>query len=259
MSKKSTKLEALQNILKNNNISGGMIEWNDSMITEIKKYADGIPDYRHPSYIRHLVGDIIMIVFFAMLGNANEWEEIEIFAKSKEKWLRKYLELPNGIPTDDTIRLVFGNVDTNHFFSITVMYLLQTIDEKTNEIPAAQELLPLLDLKDTIMTSDAMNCQKNTVSAIAKGKGDYVLALKGNHPVFYEEVVRYFDQEVQKSLQQQEKCYYKTIEKEHGGIVTREYYITEDIKWFSDRKDWEKLKAFGMVHKESKNLMEVAW
>ncbi|MEG1293914.1 MAG: transposase family protein [Clostridium sp.] len=39
-----------------------------------------------------------MITFFAMLANANEWVEIEIFAKAKEKWLRKYLELPYGIP-----------------------------------------------------------------------------------------------------------------------------------------------------------------
>ena len=48
-----------------------------------------MPDYRHPSYTRHLLGDIIMIVLFAVLGNANEWGEIENFAKRKEKWLRK--------------------------------------------------------------------------------------------------------------------------------------------------------------------------
>jgi len=50
-----------------------------------------------------------MIVFFAVLGNADEWGETESYAKRKEKWLRKYLELPFGIPTDDTYRIVTGN------------------------------------------------------------------------------------------------------------------------------------------------------
>ena len=69
-----------------------------------------------------------MIVFFAVLGNANEWGEIESFAKRKEKWLRKYLELPFGIPTDDTYRIVMGNINTEQFFRLTVQLLLHTID-----------------------------------------------------------------------------------------------------------------------------------
>ena len=182
-----------------------------------------MPDYRHPSYTKHLLGDIIMIVFFAVLGNANEWGEIESFAKRKEKWLRKYLELPFGIPTDDTYRIVMSNINAEYFYQVTVQLLLHTIEEivllsgkegdihkksiisvdgkesrgskrqsgehggtralqtlnvysndhgiclaqkfiseKTNEIPAAQELLRLMDLRDTIVTADAMNCRKET-------------------------------------------------------------------------------------------------
>ncbi|MDD2958476.1 MAG: transposase family protein [Lachnospiraceae bacterium] len=102
---------------------------NDSLIKKIKKNADAVPDYCHPSYSQHLLGDIIMIVFFAILGNANEWGEIESFAKKKEKWLRKYLELPYGIPTDDTFRIVIGNIDTEHFFRVTEQILLNTVDE----------------------------------------------------------------------------------------------------------------------------------
>lgn len=70
------------------------------------------------------------------------------------------------------------------------------IEEKTNEIPAAQELLRLMDLRDMIVTADAMNCQKDTVSAIVTGKGDYVLALKGNQQLFHEEVRSYFEEGV---------------------------------------------------------------
>lgn len=64
MAKKSTRLEALHQTFEENRISPNTIELNDSLIQDIKKYADAVPDYRHPSYTRHLLGDIIMIVFF---------------------------------------------------------------------------------------------------------------------------------------------------------------------------------------------------
>lgn len=310
MAKKSTRLEALHNMFEENGISPDTIELNDSLIQDIKKHADAVPDYRHPSYTWHLLGDIIMIVFFAVLGNADEWGEIESFAKRKEKWLRRYLELPNGIPTDDTYRVVMGNIDTEHFYQATVQLLidmiesivslpgkgsdihersivsvdgkesrgsrrktggqgevraLQTlnvysndhgiclaqkfIDEKTNEIPAAQELLRLMDLRGTIVTADAMNCQKETVAAIVSGNGDYVLALKGNQQLFHEEVRSYFEEGVLKRLKEKEGCYKRTVEPEHGGSAVREYYITEDTEWYSEREKWKKLRSFGMVHK----------
>lgn len=311
MAKKSTRLEALHQVFEENGISSDTIELGDSLIRNVKSYADAVPDYRHPSYTRHLPGDIIMIVFFAVLGNANEWGEIESFAKRKETWLRKYLELPCGIPTDDTYRIVMGNIDTTQFFRLTVQLLLHAIDgilelsgktdeihekgivsvdgkesrgskrktsgqgevkalqtlnvysndcgiclaqkfieEKTNEIPAAQEILRLMDLRDTIVTADAMNCQKDTVAAVTSGKGDYVLALKGNQPLFYDEVRNYFDEETLESLKKKEGCYKKTTEAEHGGTASREYYITEDVGWYSERAKWKKLRSFGAVYKK---------
>lgn len=315
MSKKSTKLEALGEIFRENGISSETLTGNETLIRELKKNADAVPDYRHPSYTRHLLGDIIMIVFFAILGNANEWGEIESFARKKEKWLRKYLELPYGIPTDDTFRIVIGSIDAQHFFQMAVQMLLHTVDEiimlsgkeneihetsivsvdgkesrgskrkagssdevralqtlnvysgdygiclaqkfieeKTNEIPAAQEVLKLIDLDATVVTADAMNCQKETVEAITGSKGDYVLALKGNQPLFYEEVKEFFDAEKQEELRRQEgKTYKKTIEKEHGGIATREYFITDEVSWYSEKKLWKKLRTFGMVHKTLKS------
>lgn len=312
MAKKSTKLEELHDVFKENDISFRNIELSTKVIEEIKENADAVPDYRHPSYTKHLLGDIIMIVFFAMLANANEWSEIETFAIKKEKWLRQYLELPYGVPTDDTLRIVISNIDTGHFFNVTAMLLLHTVDEiltaagkdadskektvtavdgkescgskrkrtnknengvkalhtlnvfsceygmciaqkfiseKTNEIPAAQELLKVMDLRGTIVTADAMNCQKDTVSVIAESKGDYVLALKGNQQLFYEEVKRYFDEETIETLEKKDNCYYRTVEKEHGGIAERKYYITNDVGWFCEKDKWKKLKTFGMVHK----------
>jgi predicted transposase YbfD/YdcC len=56
------------------------------------------------------MSDIIAVVFFATLANSDEWTSIEIFAKEHEKFLRRYLELPNGIPSHDTLQRVFAMV-----------------------------------------------------------------------------------------------------------------------------------------------------
>ena len=74
---------------------------------KLLEYLSTVTDNRQEKKIRHKMKDIISLVFFAMLGNADEWVEIEIFGKEHEKFLRRYLELPNGIPSHDTIQRVF--------------------------------------------------------------------------------------------------------------------------------------------------------
>ncbi|MCI9127880.1 MAG: ISAs1 family transposase [Eubacterium sp.] len=205
-----------------------------------------MPDYRHPSYVKHKLQDILSICILGFLADCNKWEEIADFAQQKEKWLKKYLELPNGIPSSDTIRLVAGNIDAVYFYQAVVQSLeglvndvqaavkgqelsmdgkesrgperiqghngavkplqalnLYSLDcgfcieqefikEKTNEIPAGPVLLGEMDIKGKIVTWDALNTQKETVEAVIRGKGDYVAALKGNHPLFYKELAEYF-------------------------------------------------------------------
>ena len=60
--------------------------------------------------------------------------------------------------------------------------------EKSNEITAIPQLLAALDITGCIVTIDAMGCQKQIATDIIRGKGDYVLSLKENHPETYREV-----------------------------------------------------------------------
>lgn len=55
-------------------------------------------------------------------------------------------------------------------------------DEKSNEITAVPELLESLNIEDSIVTADAMSCQKEIIRKIQERKADYVISLKGNHP-----------------------------------------------------------------------------
>ena len=56
-------------------------------------------------------------------------------------------------------------------------------EEKSNEITAIPELLEALDIKECIITIDAMGCQKTIASKIIDKEADYVLAVKNNHMV----------------------------------------------------------------------------
>ena len=79
-------------------------------VRDILKYLSTVMDMRQEKKVLHKMRDIIALVFFAMLSNANEWVEIEAFGNEHEPFLREYLELPNGIPSHDTIQRVFAMV-----------------------------------------------------------------------------------------------------------------------------------------------------
>lgn len=118
------------------------------------------------------------------------------------------------------------------------------IDEKTNEIPTAPEVLALCDIKKSIVTCDALNTQKNTVKAVIGGKGNYVFALKQNHQDFYDDVETYFSDKQLKKIRQNGKKFFTSIDKAHSQVERRNFYLTTNVKWFENKEDWEKLRGF---------------
>jgi predicted transposase YbfD/YdcC len=82
-------------------------------------------DTRQQGKVLYKLSEIIGISFLAMLGNANDPEEIEIFCKTHEEFLREYFELPNGVPSHDTIERAFEMVTAEY---------LQGFRDKFNEL-----------------------------------------------------------------------------------------------------------------------------
>ena len=89
---------------------------------ELYEWLDSIQDYRQPAKVRHKLKDIIVIVLFATLGNSDGWEEIEDFAIYYEDYLRQYIELPNGIPSHDTIQRVMAMVNPEQLQQLQVRW-----------------------------------------------------------------------------------------------------------------------------------------
>jgi len=120
--------------------------------------------------------------------------------------------------------------------------------EKSNEITAIPELLNYLGIKGATVTIDAIGCQKGIVEQIVKkNKANYVIALKENQPTMHSEFAEYARDCVTDPLQSSKYTKLTTLDKGHGRIEKREYYLFGDLAWFENRKDWAGLAGFAMV------------
>ena len=72
------------------------------LTASLVEHFAGVEDPRLERKREHLLIDILIIAICAVVCGANDWVAVETFGKAKESWLRKFLVLPNGIPSPDT-------------------------------------------------------------------------------------------------------------------------------------------------------------
>ena len=121
------------------------------------------------------------------------------------------------------------------------------VEEKTNEIPTVPLLLDLLDISGCIVTADAMSCQREITKKIIDGEGDYVLSLKENQPALYEYAETYFKDAIEHPQLYPEMTSCETLDKGHGRIEKRTYYLSADLSGLGNARDWSGLAGIGMV------------
>jgi predicted transposase YbfD/YdcC len=117
-------------------------------------------------------------------------------------------------------------------------------DAKSNEITAVPKLLAMLRLKGTIVTADALNCQRAIAQQIVDQGGDYALALKGNQGTLHDDVVLYLDDPASKAITAE-----PVVDADHGRIETRTATVSTDIAWLNKDHHWPGLAAVGKVER----------
>jgi len=117
----------------------------------------------------------------------------------------------------------------------------------TNEITAIPMLLDELDVRDKIITIDAIGAQKKIVQKIAEKSGDYLIALKANQHAFYNDIKLFLDSVVDRQLTDVVYTNYETIDHDHGRIEKRCCWSTEDIDWLEQKTQWNKLKSISVI------------
>jgi predicted transposase YbfD/YdcC len=129
----------------------------------------------------------------------------------------------------------------------------QKVDEKSNEITAIPALLRLLELEGCIVTIDAMGCQKEVARTIVEPGADYVLALKGNQGVMYNEVELFFTGARQHEFWNIPYGFHRTVDGEHGRIEERRYWLISELDWLAETRAWLGLRSFGLVEAQRTN------
>lgn len=115
-------------------------------------------------------------------------------------------------------------------------------DAKSNEITAVPKLLEMLALEGTIVTADALNCQRGIAQQIVDQGGDYALALKGNQGTLHDDVRLFLDDPASTA-----STAAPVVEADHGRIEARTATVSTDIDWLSKEHRWPGLKAIGKV------------
>ena len=123
------------------------------------------------------------------------------------------------------------------------------VDEKSNEITAIPKLLEALELAGTVVTIDAMGCQREIASRIIEKKADYVLAVKDNQGLLAEQVRDSFLLLPCEAVAEEIDC-------GHGRVEQRKCSVIADLSLIEKAAEWASLQ--GLVRIESERYHKVS-
>ena len=119
----------------------------------------------------------------------------------------------------------------------------QEIDDKTNEIPIAQELIPKLGLEHCIFTFDAMNCQEKTLEAAKETNNDVIVQVKGNQKTLLHDCISASETMPPTAV------YEEPLHKERNRIESRKAEVFENIK-MRDPEKWNRVTTMVKVDRK---------
>ena len=116
------------------------------------------------------------------------------------------------------------------------------VDDKSNEIVAIPNLLDLLEIEGATITIDAIGTQEEIINKIVNKKGHYVLPVKDNQKELKKQIKSQFDG-YNNLYGNKDILNKKTLEKDHGRIEEREYFLCYDVSKIKDKIKWKTVKA----------------
>ena len=142
------------------------------MIEGLVEQFATLEDPRCPGKIEHRLVDILVIAVCAVVAEAETFEDIALYGRCKEAWLRGFLDLPGGIPSHDTFRRVFMLIDPDAFERCFLSWVRAVFRTQGGEEPAGPEQIAV-DGKLIRHSFDRRHGRSplHLVSAYATGRG----------------------------------------------------------------------------------------
>jgi predicted transposase YbfD/YdcC len=97
-------------------------------VAAVKGFFRRLKDPRVVGRSRHRLIDIVMIAICGVIGNCDDWPDIELFAKNRLAWFKRFLALPEGVPSHDTFERVFARLNPHVFMQCCVEWLRAAAD-----------------------------------------------------------------------------------------------------------------------------------
>jgi len=154
-----------------------------------------------------------------------------------------------------TIRRSYDKSKGQTSFHVVTAFILESYislsvrwsQTKGNEINMIREILEEIDLKDTLISIDAIGCQREFAKKIVAGGGDWLFGLKNNQKLLLEEVKMSFDRI------DATNCH-RTVEKRSNYVVRIDYKVIRDLKWLTEREKWSGLKSLIKVQERVEDI-----
>jgi predicted transposase YbfD/YdcC len=207
-------------------------------LRRFRRFKDGTPDHGH-------LGDILAVL------------DAEQFQRCFAAWVAATTGMPEGVIAIDGKTVRRSAQKRNGKAAIHVVSAFAAgrrlvlgqvkVAEKSNEIIAIPKLLDQLAIEGTIVTIDAMGCQRDIAQKIIDKKADFVLALKGNQGSLREDVEIFVAEQEAVGFKDCEISQHRTIDADHDRIETRMTTVIHDAEWLQKRHNWPGLKAIVMV------------
>lgn len=102
----------------------------------IMEHFSPIEDPRREHGKRHVLEEILVLTICAVMCGADGFVAVEAFGKAKIDWLRRFLTLPNGIPSHDTIGAVFARIDPRQFEQCFLAWVNAVFERTTGKVVA---------------------------------------------------------------------------------------------------------------------------
>lgn len=186
------------------------------------------------------------------------WTLVRIKPEFLRQLLREWLDtLPEGLKNQvlaidgKCLRGTQSNITLNptlHLVSLFavesgVILAQQPVENKSSEIAAIPKILEEINIQGAIITIDAMGCQKDIAKKICDSGADYILALKGNAGLIYDEVVQYFKEVEEAGYEYFDHTFFFENDLGHGRLVSRTVRCVQDVKWLPQLNEWANLKG----------------
>lgn len=257
---------------------------------EIKKLKEEIKNIQEPrrtryGNIRHKLEDIIIIGLCTVICGGEDFADMEAFGKSRQEYLAKFLELPNGIPDSDTFRRVFEKLNPSELSLCLINWVsterkkrgVVSIDGKTirgsgDDKHKAYHVVSAFVAENQLTLGEVTVEEKtNEITAVPElldlidVNGDIVTAdaMSCQKKIVEKIIEKKADYTI--GLKQNQPALYKdtedyfnefsanissktTFDKGHGRIEKRKYRLLTDLSWLEQKCEWKGLNALGAVN-----------